>query len=346
MPVGRAVTLTGPRQVVLAEEPEPELAADEVRVETLYSGVSAGTELATYRGSNPHLEGRWDPEQRLFQEDARNPYPLSSWGYEEVGRVTEVGPLVREVEPGMLVWGTWGHRSTAVVASARAENRLVPAAVSPLAAVFARIGAVALNAVLDGDIHVGELVAVFGQGVAGLIAGRLAALNGGTVVAVDGIARRLELARELGAAYAVDFTRSSPAEAIRALTGGRGADVSLELSGSYEGLNEAIRATAYGSRVVAAGFYQGPGAALRLGEEFHHNRVELVASQISGVSTRLAHRWSADRLEQTVMRLAAEGRLELESLVSHVVPVEDAVEAFRLLDERPEETVQVVLEFA
>jgi 2-desacetyl-2-hydroxyethyl bacteriochlorophyllide A dehydrogenase len=343
--VGRVVTLAGPRQVALAEEPEPELAADQVRVETLYSGISAGTELATYRGSNPHLERRWDPEQRLFEEGAHIPYPLSSWGYEEVGRITEVGPLVREVEPGMLVWGTWGHRSTAVVTGARASSRGVPTTVSPLSAVFARIGAVALNAVLDGDIHVGELVAVFGQGVAGLIAGQLAALNGGTVVVVDGIGRRLDLARELGAAHVIDVTLSSPAQVIRALTGGRGADVSLELSGSYEGLDEAIRATAYGSRVVAAGFYQGPGGALRLGEEFHHNRVELVASQISGVSARLAHRWSADRLEQTVMRLAAEGRLELEPLVSHVLPVENAAEAFRLLDERPEEAVQVVLAF-
>jgi threonine dehydrogenase-like Zn-dependent dehydrogenase len=194
-------------------------------------------------------------------------------------------------------------------------------------------------------VHVGETVAVFGQGVAGLIAMQLAAASGATVVAVDGIERRLELASSLGAAHVVDFTRASPAEAVKELTGGRGADVSIELSGSYTALAEAIRATAYSSRVVAAGFYQGEAAALRLGEELHHNRIELATSQIGGVAPRLAHRWDRARLEQTVMRLAADGRLQLEPLVSHVVPAEEAPSAFRLLDERPEEAVQVVLDF-
>ena len=136
-----------------------------------------------------------------------------------------------------------------------------------------------------------------------------------------------------------------PAEAIKELTEGRGADVSIELSGYYAALHEAIRATAYASRVVVAGFPQGGGDALRLGEEFHHNRIELVSSQISNVAPRLAHRWSVPRLERTVVGLAAEGRLRLEPLVSHVLPAEQAADAFRLLDERPEEAVQVVLDF-
>jgi threonine dehydrogenase-like Zn-dependent dehydrogenase len=84
---------------------------------------------------------------------------------------------------------------------------------------------------------------------------------------------------------------------------------------------------------------------LRLGEEFHHNRIAIVSSQISGVSPRLAGRWDRARLERTVMQLAADGRLALESLVSHVVAAEDAAEAFRLLDERPADAVQVVLDF-
>jgi threonine dehydrogenase-like Zn-dependent dehydrogenase len=71
-----------------------------------------------------------------------------------------------------------------------------------------------------------------------------------------------------------------------------------------------------------------------------------VSSQIGGVAPRLAHRWSPLRLEQTVVALAARGRLELEPLVTHVLPVERAPEAFRLLDERPEEAVQVVLDFS
>jgi len=338
--MARVVTLAAPRSVVLKDEPDAPLRDGEVRVETLFSGISAGTELTQYRGSNPHLAKRWDAERRLFVDgDAVSAYPLASWGYEEVGRIVEGAAL----PAGTLVWGAWGHRGVAVVEGARAAACVLPDGVAPVAGVFARIGAIALNAVLDADLHVDEVVAVFGQGVPGLIATQLAALNGATVVAVDPIPARLERARVVGASHALRPTRA--AEEIRELTGGRGAYVAIELSGRYEALAEAIRATAYNSRVVAAGFYQGEATPLRLGEEFHHNRIQLVSSQISGVSPRLGGRWDRTRLERTVMQLALQGRLALEPLVSHLIPAEDAAEAFRLLDERPEDALQVVLEF-
>ncbi|MEE3922352.1 zinc-binding dehydrogenase [Micromonospora sp. BRA006-A] len=80
----------------------------------------------------------------------------------------------------------------------------------------------------------------------------------------------------------VDAAADSPAAALRAATDGRGADVCLELSGAYPALHEAIRATAHAGRVVAAGFYQGYAHGLELGEEFHHNRIQLVAAQVPG----------------------------------------------------------------
>ncbi len=211
--------------------------------------------------------------------------------------------------------------------------------------IFSRIGAIALNAVLDADVHLGEYIAVFGQGVPGLIAGQLARLNGGTVIAVDGIPKRLELAKELGAAHAIDFTKGSPAWEIKALTENRGADVCIEISGSYHALHEAIRSTAYNSKVVSSGFYQGEGVGLSLGEEFHHNRINVISSQIFGVSLALDHRWTVERLERTVMALAAEEKIGLKPLVTHVFRVDEADRAFRLLDENPGEAVQVVLEF-
>jgi threonine dehydrogenase-like Zn-dependent dehydrogenase len=226
-----------------------------------------------------------------------------------------------------------------------AALRRLPPGVDPMLGIFSRIGAIALNAVLDADVHVGEYVAVFGQGVPGLIAGQLARLNGGTVIVVDGIPKRLELAKSLGAAYAVDFTKGSAAEEIKRLTENRGADVCIEISGSYRALHEAIRSTAYNSKVVSSGFYQGDGVGLSLGEEFHHNRVNVVSSQIFGVSLALDHRWTVERLERTVMGLAAEGKIGLKPLVTHVFGLDEADRAFRLLDENPGEAVQVVLEF-
>jgi threonine dehydrogenase-like Zn-dependent dehydrogenase len=344
--LGRVVTFEGPREVGIREYEERPLRPDEVRLRTLYSGISAGTELTAYRGSNPYLAKRWDEGRRLFLEgEASLEHPIEGWGYEEVGEVAEVGSEVTEVKLGEVVWGTWGHKSTTVIQEGWAARRRLPPDVDPVVGIFSRIGAISLNAVLDADVHVGEYVAVFGQGVPGLISGQLARLNGGNVIAVDGIPKRLELAKTLGAAHVVDFTKGSPAEEIKELTEGRGADVCIEISGSYRALQEAIRSTAYNSKVVSSGFYQGEGIGLSLGEEFHHNRINVVSSQIFGVSLALDHRWTVERLEHTVMGLAAEQKIGLKQLVTHVFGIEEADEAFRLLDEDPADAVQVVLEF-
>ena len=92
---------------------------------------------------------------------------------------------------------------------------------------------------------------------------------------------------------------------MREHTGGRGADRVIELTGAYPALHQAIRVAGVGGTVVAAGFYQGPAAALALGEEFHHNRVTLVSSQIGGVPAALRGRWTRERLHETVMTLCA-----------------------------------------
>ena len=344
--MGLAVTLEAPGKVGIREYDERPLQPNEVRLRTLYSGISAGTELTAYRESNPYLSKRWDDDRRLFLEGGVSlQHPIEAWGYEEVGEVAEVGTEVTEMRPGEVVWGTWGHKSTTVVDENWAAQRKLPPDVDPIVGIFSRIGAIALNAVLDADVHLGEYVAVFGQGVPGLIASQLARLNGGTVIAIDGIPKRLELAKELGAAHVIDFTKQSPAEEIKGLTENRGADVCIEISGSYRALHEAIRSTAYNSKVVSSGFYQGEGISLSLGEEFHHNRINVISSQIFGVSLALDHRWTLGRLERTVMTLAAEGRISLEPLVTHVFSFGEAEEAFRLLDEDPGEAVQVVLDF-
>ncbi len=161
--MGRVVTFEGPREVGIRDYEDPPLGPREVRLQTLYSGISAGTELTAYRGSNPYLAKRWEPERRLFvQGETSLEYPVEGWGYEEVGQVAEVGAGVTKVETGEVVYGTWGHRSTKVVDEDWAAARILPAGVDPVVGVFSRIGAIALNAVLDANVHVGEFVAVFG----------------------------------------------------------------------------------------------------------------------------------------------------------------------------------------
>jgi 2-desacetyl-2-hydroxyethyl bacteriochlorophyllide A dehydrogenase len=348
--VPQTVQITSPRCVEVIDQPAPELGPGQVRVRTSYSGISAGTELTAYRGSNPYLTRSWDPELRLFVDDAGGlSYPVAGLGYSEVGQIVEAAPDVAD-DPGLppvgaQVWGIWGHRGEAVLPAEQLRGCTLPEGLDPVAGTFARVGAVALNAVLAADVHLSETVAVFGQGVLGLLTTRLVRLSGGTVVAIDAVPGRLEKALEYGAGAVVDARDASAGPQLRLLTDGRGADVAIEISGSYPALHEAIRGVAVNGRVVAAGFYQGDGVGLRLGDEFHHNRVRLICSQIGGVPPDVAGRWSQTRLNQTFLRLAVDRQVDPLGLVTHVIPVEEAAAAYRMLDRRPHEALQVVLKF-
>lgn len=344
--MGLVVQFTAPYKVELVEEDIREPGAGQVLVRTLYSGISTGTELTAYRGTNPYLTRNWDSDRRLFTDNgATFDYPLTGWGYQEVGHVVRAGAGVTGVRPGDLVWGVWGHRSEAVVDASRLEGHVLPEHVDPLVGVFARLGAIAFNAVLDAGPMLGTQVVVFGQGVLGLLTTRLAVLAGAAVIAVETLAQRRDLASQTGAVHVLDPADGAVAEQVNRLTGGQGADVCVEISGSYAALHEAIRASGQGGRVVASGFYQGPATMLRLGEEFHHNRVQLVASQISGVSSALSSRWHVERLQRSFMSLVAQGRLDPLGLVTHVFEAGEVAKIFQLLDERPQEALQAVLEF-
>jgi len=345
--MGTIVTFPKPRQVEILDREDAPLAPDEVRVATLYSGISAGTELTAYRGTNPYLSRRWNDQLRLFQSDEGTSmsYPVEGWGYEEVGRICEVGAEVEDLGVGTIVYGTWGHRSHQVLAADVARTRILPEGLAPILGIFSHMGAIALNGVLDAGIGVGETVAVFGLGVPGQLVAQLAKSSGAIVFGVDPIAARREKALELGAIdLALDPSDGDVAVTIRGHTANRGADVSIEVSGVPVALHDAIRATAYSSRVVALGFFQGEAVGLRLGEEFHHNRVNVVSSQISGVAPERSNRWNRERLVRTGMELQARGVLNLRPLISHVMPYEQAAEAFRMLDEDPSGALQVVLE--
>jgi threonine dehydrogenase-like Zn-dependent dehydrogenase len=346
----RVVQFTAPYEVEVVDEPSAPLVPGSVRVATLASGISAGTELTAYRGTNPYLVSTWDPVSRLFHpnaDPASGPaYPLRGWGYSEVGVVTELAEPDRgDLQVGERVWGIWGHRSEAVLPAERLRGHRMPDGTDPVAGSFVRVGAIALNAVLAADVGPGDVCVVMGQGVIGLLATSFARQGGARVVAVEGVPARAALALELGA-HEVHAPDPGLADVLRESTRGRGADVAIELSGSYAALEEATRLVGADGRVVASGFYQGPATPLRLGEEFHHNRVEIVASQIGSVPVRKRGRWDVDRLQETVVARLAQGQPDVTALVSHRYDVEDAAEAYRMLDADPAAAMQVILEFA
>lgn len=345
--MAEVLVFSAPRQVAYEPLEDTPLGPEEVRLRTLFSGISAGTEMTQYLGTNPYLLKHWDPDRRLFAEAGETSltYPIRSLGYEEVGEVIEVGPVVRDIAVGAHVFGTWGHRTHYVANGDYVRPRLMPADMEPITGIFSHIGAIALNGVHDGQVRIGDTVAVFGLGVLGQIVAQAARQSGARVIGVDLHEPRLKIAAEMGAHLTLNASTDKVAEAIKDLTGGWGADVCFEVTGAASALNEAIRAAAYSARVVAMGFFQGQANALYLGEEFHHNRINVVGSQISGVSPELTYRWNKMRLWQSAVQLQASGLLCLKPLISHHAPFRDAARLFDLLDHRPEEVMQAVLEF-
>ncbi len=342
---GRALILNAPRELAFESLEERSLEPKEVRIRTLFSGISAGTELSQYRGTNPFMHRRWDEQRRLFidAESPSWPFPVRNLGYEESGEIIEVGSDVTELKQGQRLYGTWGHRTHHIATADYVRERLLPEGADPRIGIFSHIGAVALNGVHDAQIRIGDTVAVFGLGVPGQIVVQAARRSGASVIAVDPDADRRKVAQQHGARTVLKPVGA--AEEIKALTGGRGADACIEVSGAPPALAEAIRAVAYSGRVVAMGFFQGELAGLRLGEEFHHNRVQLVCSQISGVAPEASYRWSKPRLWRAAIELQHAGALDLVALITHVSPFADAPAMFARLDEGEPGLLQAMLDF-
>ena len=339
----KALILEAPRRLAFEEVDDPPLAPDEVRIRTLYSGISAGTELTQYRGTSPFMHRRWDEARRLFVDgDPSWPYPVRTLGYEAVGEISELGPEVSDLAIGQRVYGTWNHRTHHVATAEYARDRLIPDGADPRIGIFSHIGAVALNGVHDAHIRIGDTVAVFGLGVPGQIVCQAARASGARVVAVDPDAGRRDMAVRLGAHEAIG--PEGAAEAIRAMTGNMGADACIEVSGAPAALAEAIRAVAYSSRVVCLGYFQGD-VPVPLGAEFHHNRVDLFCSQISGVAPEASYRWSKPRLWRTAIQLQYDGVLDLVPLINHVVPFAEAPALFARLDAGEPGLLQSMLDF-
>src|SRR3982751_1791871 len=179
-----ALVLKAPRELGFEDVPDAPLGADEVRIATLFSGISAGTELTQYRGTSPFMHRRFDEARRLFV-DSDTPswtYPVRTLGYEEVGEIVEIGSAVTDLHVGQRVYGTWNHRTHHVARADYARDRLMPEGADPRIGIFSHIGAVALNGVHDARLRIGDVVAVFGLGVPGQIVAQGARASGATVI--------------------------------------------------------------------------------------------------------------------------------------------------------------------
>jgi 2-desacetyl-2-hydroxyethyl bacteriochlorophyllide A dehydrogenase len=345
----RELLVTGPRSVELAAYEDVPPASNEVRADAIVSGISHGTELALYRGVSPFAEKRFDRDLRLLLEDGgATSYPIRL-GYEWVGEVREVGAEVDTVAVGDLIHLALPHRETQTVAVAgvpRAPWNVLPEELDPERATLLQTVTIALQAIHDSRIELGDTIAVFGLGAFGLLAVQLSRLSGaGWIAALDPVQHRRDLARQFGADLVLDPSACDAGREIKVATGG-GVDVAIEFSGRYSALHDALRSARLAGTVVAAGFYVGaPGNDLRLGEEFHHNRLTLVGSMSGWGAPHRDAGWGRRRLRASALDLLASHRLAVDDLVTHRIPFAQAADAYDLIDRSSEETLRVVLTY-
>jgi NADPH:quinone reductase-like Zn-dependent oxidoreductase/deoxyadenosine/deoxycytidine kinase len=343
----RRLQITAPCKVQLTDEQLPQLTSTQVLARTLVSGISHGTEMAWFRGRAAALLKGWDSAARLYQEDAEpRAYPVAP-GYESVAAIEMIGSDVEGLSPGALVYLDRPHADLHIVDGSEAARGLVPHGVTAEQAVFYPLARVALGAIHDAAIHVGDAVTVTGLGVVGLLAVQLARLAGaGQVIGIDRYRVRLDAARRLGADVVDATSTPDPAAQVRQMTSGRGADTVIEASGSYRLLHQAIRCAAPAGRVVTVASYHGDQHGLSLGEEYQRNRITLISSMtIGGVPHRSHPAWDLDRLNITARSLVNAGTLVTTDLITHRIPFADAGIAYDLIDTAPETTVKVVLTY-
>ncbi|GAB4432483.1 MAG: zinc-binding alcohol dehydrogenase [Chloroflexi bacterium OHK40] len=318
----RAVWFVAPRQVELREELVPPPGPGQVRIAAIASAISHGTELLVYRGEvDPALELDLPTLVGSFA------FPIK-YGYASVGQVLDVGASVTGLAPGDLVFVLHPHQS---LYNACAELVVpLPQGLTPAQGLFFANAETALTIAHDAAPRLGESVVVFGQGVVGLLAAQMLRLAGAArVIAVDMNPRRRAQALALGVDAALAPGPELPEE-LRAINGGRLADLAVEVSGAPAALQAAIGCVLDEGSVLVASWYGRKPVTLDLGTRFHRGRIRLRSTQVGRLAPETWPRWDHRRRRESVAALLP--RLRLDELVSHSLPVERADEAYRLAE--------------
>jgi len=330
--------------------PKPAVAAGEVLVRVGFCGVCGSDIPRTFIKGTYHFP--------------------TICGHEFAGTVEAVGQGVDEFEPGdrvvvfPLLWcgkcascergayvmcadydyyGSRRDGGFAQYVSVPPKNLIpVPDGVSIEAASMTEPAAVAMHALKRaGGGFVGETVVIFGAGPIGLMSAQWARMMGAAqVVVFDLIPEKLEMANQLGFELAFDARDGDPVEKVNQLTGGHGAEVCVEGAGAPITLNQAIAAARAKGRVVILG---NPS-----------RDVTLPASLISQAMRReldILGTWNSEFSAagnnddwHAVLAAVASGAVDLDSLVTHRVPLNDALNALVMMRDQSEFFAKVLIQ--
>ena len=335
----KQVVVTGQNQVALEDgllESRP-LDADELLIESEWTFISAGTELANYTGKEP----------KVFQSGNWCTYPWKS-GYANVGVVQAVGPAVVRVKPGDRVFSYGNHAS---IVRYR-QDRLVipvPASIDGAVAAASRMAAVAATSTIVAEIGDNPVVAIFGLGMVGNLAAQTFQLRGCRVLGVDPVASRRRLAQQCGITVTIGGKPDEAHEAIMAATDGSGVEIAVDAVGHSAVIMQALKTTARFGQVILLGSPRESvaGDLTELLADVHlrlitvRGALEWIMPMYPDIGDRISH-WSK---QEMIFDRLQRGALQLEPLISHRMAPEQIKEAYEGLLRRPESYTGVALDW-
>lgn len=318
----------GPGRIAVHDEPARPPAPGEVQVKVAYTGI-CGTDLHVYHGTM----------------DARVPQ-RAVLGHEMSGQVLAQGPGVAGWSPGdpvtvmPLRWCgdcpacAAGHQHichhldfVGIDSPGALQQRWnvpadllvrLPAELRLDHAALVEPTAVAVHDVGRAGLQVDELAVVVGAGPVGLLVASVARARGAHVLVTEPDPGRRAIARGLGIDV-LDPEHGSPVDQVDALTGRGGADVVFEVSGTQPGIDAAVAMASSRGRVVVVGIHPAPRSV---------DLFRVFWRELTLIGARVYRRADVDE----AVSLIAAGMVPVGSLISHVLPLSQAAEGFRLLD--------------
>jgi threonine dehydrogenase-like Zn-dependent dehydrogenase len=306
----RIAVLQEPGRFTIADEAAPEPRPDEVLLRVTACGVCA-SELDMFQGAAGHARYPWYP------------------GHEVSGTVDSVGDEVRDLAIGdrVAVWVT--ERGFAERVAVRADRCVKVAEGVALDEALGEPLACAVNVVELADVQLADDVVVIGAGFMGHLVHQLVNLRGpNRVIVADARDEALDRAKRFGAVRTVNVTRESLVDAVAELTGGRGADVSVEMTGRQEPLSMLGDITRMSGTVVIGGYHQGEPRSIPLAQwnwmafRIANGHFREPATILHGLRTGIA--------------LQNAGLVSLGELVTHRFGLEEIDVAFTTAIDKPD----------
>lgn len=317
----KTVICAAPQQVVLRDEPLPDLTDNMFLVRTRLTAISTGTEMTAYTGEFPS-ESRWASYIR---------YPFRM-GYSNLGEVIAVGDGVTEVRVGDRVVG---HKAHTQFTTYRINDLWlkVPDGVPDEAAAIFTLAIISLNGVRRAKVQLGESTVVFGLGPIGIMAAQFARLSGARpVIGVDLFAERREQAERVGIDITLDGNDPELADKVAQLTKGRLADVVFEVTGNPQVIPSEFQVLRRQGRLVMLSSPRGPTLF-----DFH-DLCNAPSFTIIGAhnTSHPPHEnpddpWTMKRNGELFFDLVARGDLKVTELITHRFRWDNAPEAYQLL---------------